>query len=127
LTTVSRLSFLPWPSHYVLIMINYSGSPNTLGYDSWYLLPFGRGYVSVKDNDAYTGKTDINPRYFVNPFDRLAQAATVKFSRTVSQASPLSGDIVSELVPGTSKVAQGASLESFAQWAETNYRSNWVR
>jgi hypothetical protein len=103
-----------------------SGSPNTLGYDSWYLLPFGRGYVSVQDNNAYSGKTTINPRYFQNPFDRLAQAATVKFSRTISQATPLSNDIVSELTPGTKSVAQGASLEAYAQWVENNYRSNWV-
>jgi hypothetical protein len=33
---------------------------------------------------------------------------------------------VSELTPGTKSVAQGASLEAYAQWAENNYRSNWV-
>jgi hypothetical protein len=80
----------------------------------------------VQDNNVYGGKTTINPRFFSNPFDRLAQAATVKFSRTISQATPLRSDVVKELTPGTASVAQGASLETFANWAENNYRSNWV-
>jgi hypothetical protein len=108
-------------------LIRHSGDVNTLGYDSWYLLPFGRGYVSVSDANAYGGNIAINPRFFVNAFDRLAQAATIRFTRTVSQAAPLANDVVAEMTPGTGAVPQGASLEQWAQWAEKNYRSNWVR
>jgi hypothetical protein len=81
--------------------------------------------VSIKDANTYGNNFDINPRFFANAFDRLAQAATTRYSRTVSQTAPLSGDVVGELTPG-SAVAQGATLEKFAQWAENNYRSNWV-
>ena len=96
----------------------------TLGYDSWYLLPFGRGSVKVRDNRAYDSNIAIDPRFFSNEFDRLAQGATVRFTRQVSQASPLSGDVTGESTPGGA-VGNGANLESWANWAEQNYRSNW--
>jgi hypothetical protein len=82
--------------------------------------------VSVQDANAYGGNLAINPRFLANPFDRLAQAATVRFTRTMSQTAPLNKDIVSEITPGGA-VIQGASLEQWAQWVDNNYRSNWVR
>lgn len=99
-------------------------SGNILGYDSWYLLPFGRGSVKVRDNQAYGSNTAIDPRYFSNEFDRLAQGATVRFTRRTSEGSPLNGDVTNESTPGGA-VGSGASLESWANWAEQNYRSNW--
>ena len=94
------------------------------GYDSWYLLPFGRGSVQIQDNQPYSGDISIDPRYFTNSFDRLAQGATVRFTRKISTSSPLSQDVTGESTPGTS-VPSGADLETWASWAESNYRSNW--
>lgn len=97
---------------------------STLGYDSWYLLPFGRGSVKIQDNQPYSGNTNIDPRYFTNAFDRLAQGATARFSRKISTALPLSGDVTGESAPGNS-VPNGADLDAWATWTENNYRSNW--
>ncbi|RSH94240.1 hypothetical protein EHS25_004043 [Saitozyma podzolica] len=98
---------------------------NTLGYDSWYLLPFGRGSVKITGNDAYSSSGfSIDPRYFSTQFDSLAQGATARFTRTVSTTSPLSNDVTGESVPGGA-VGNGASLQTWATWAENNYRSNW--
>ena len=98
--------------------------PLTPGYDSWYLLPFGRGSVQIQNNQPYSSSITIDPRYFSNPFDRLAQGATARFTRTVSDTIPLSGDITGETVPG-SQLGMGADLEAWSSWAEGNYRSNW--
>jgi choline dehydrogenase-like flavoprotein len=101
------------------------GSVNTLGYDSWYLLPFGRGSVKITNSDAYdTAALSIDPRYFSTEFDRLAQGAITRFTRTVSLAQPLASVVQSEGTPGD-QVPQGASLDEWADWSERNYRSNW--
>jgi len=96
----------------------------TLGYDSWYLLPFGRGSVKIRDNQAYASNTAIDPKYFSNEFDRLAQGATARFTRTVSQSTPLSNSVTGESVPGGA-VGNGADLQAWSNWAQQNYRSNW--
>ena len=96
-----------------------------MGYDSWYLLPFGRGSVKIQDSSVYGGSVSIDPRYFTNAFDRLAQGATARFTRTVSSSTPLSNSVTSETVPGTGAVPTGSNLEAWATWTENNYRSNW--
>lgn len=98
---------------------------STLGYDSWYLLPFGRGSIKIRDNNAYGTNYAINPRYFSNPFDRLAQGGSARYTRKVSEGSPLNQYAGNESVPGKGAVSSGASLEQWAAWAEDNYRSNW--
>lgn len=97
----------------------------TLGYDSWYLLPFGRGSVKITSNQPYASSYSIDPRYFSNSFDRLAQGATARFTRNVSDSSPLEGYVNSESAPGTATVGQGSSLNQWAAWVQRNYRSNW--
>ena len=98
---------------------------NTLGYDSWYLLPFGRGSIKITNNQPYSNAFNIDPRYFSTTVDRMAQAATVRFTRQVSGTSPLSTSVTGESVPGTGSVPQNADLNAWATWAEGNYRSNW--
>lgn len=75
-------------------------------------------------SDPYSNAISIDPRYFSNAFDRLAHAATVRFTRTLSNASQLKGIVTGESTPGNS-VPTGASLESWASWASSNYRPNW--
>jgi choline dehydrogenase-like flavoprotein len=98
---------------------------STLGYDSWFLLPFGRGSIKITDNQPYANNHAINPRYFANPFDRLAQGATARFGRQASESSPLDQYAGDESTPGTGSVPTGAGMEQWAQWAEGSYRSNW--
>jgi choline dehydrogenase-like flavoprotein len=97
---------------------------STLGYDSWFLLSFTRGSVQIKDNNAYGGQVAIDPRYFGTEFDTLAQAATARYTRTVSGTQPLSPFVTGESAPGVS-VPQGASLDQWATWVKANFRSNW--
>lgn len=96
----------------------------TLGYDSWFLLPFGRGSVRITGSDAYAPPSngiDIDPRYFSNDFDRLAQGAITRYTREITYASPLNGKITGEGAPGRDL----GDLDAWADWAEANYRSNW--
>jgi choline dehydrogenase-like flavoprotein len=100
---------------------------STLGYDSWYLLPFGRGSVKITGSDAYAPPSDgisVDPRYFSNDFDRLAQGAISRYTRRVSTSSPLSGSVTGESEPN-SGLAANADLSAWADWTEGNYRSNW--
>lgn len=101
-----------------------SGTGAVLGYDSWYLLPFGRGSVRINNNQPYSNQFSIDPRFFSNPFDRLAQGATARFTRKASTSAPLNQQVPSEITPG-SAVPNGASLEAWSSWAQNNYRSNW--
>lgn len=101
-----------------------NGDTKVLGYDSWFLLPFGRGSIKIRDNQPYGNNYAINPRYFANPFDKLATGATVRFTRQVSEASPLSQYVDGETVPAGG-VGQGGSVDDWANWAQQNYRSNW--
>jgi choline dehydrogenase-like flavoprotein len=80
--------------------------------------------VKIQNNQPYSGNFAIDPRYFSNAFDRLAQGATARFTRTVSTSPPLNGDVTGESVPGGA-VPTNADLETWAAWAQDNYRSNW--
>ncbi|ORX37098.1 hypothetical protein BD324DRAFT_624787 [Kockovaella imperatae] len=97
----------------------------TLGYDSWYLLPFGRGSIKINTNQPYDNNFSIDPRYLSTNADRIAQGATVRFTRKVSGTSPLSSSVQSESTPGTSTVPQNSNLDAWATWAQNHYRSNW--
>lgn len=99
-------------------------SGQTLGYDSWYLLPFGRGSVKITNNQPYSGGFSIDPRYYANRFDLLAQAATTRFTRSVSQASPLNQDVSGEKPPSNG-VPGNADLNAWSNFVKGSYRSNW--
>jgi choline dehydrogenase-like flavoprotein len=97
---------------------------NVIGYDSWFLLPFGRGSISISNSDPYGTNYTIDPRYFANEFDTLASAATARFTRSYSESAPLSEHMANETTPGDS-VQASASLEDWATWIKTTYRPNW--
>ncbi|KLT38640.1 alcohol oxidase, partial [Cutaneotrichosporon oleaginosum] len=93
----------------------------TLGWDSWFLLPFGRGSVRITNADAY-GSFSIDPRYFANEFDTLASGATARFTRLASNSGPLVDHVTGERDPGS---ATSNDLDDWAAWVKTHYRSNW--
>lgn len=95
---------------------------NSLNYDTWYLLPFGRGFVRISNNDPYSSNFQVDPRFFTNEFDRLATAATLRYTRTYSRKSPLSGMITNESKPGS---GTGDSLEDWLAFALNDWRSNY--
>lgn len=95
---------------------------DSVNYDTWFLLPFGRGFVRIGDGDAYSSNIVVDPRFFANEFDRLATGATLRFTRTYSRAAPLGGTVTSEWKPGS---GTGDSLDDWADFAVGDYRSNW--
>jgi choline dehydrogenase-like flavoprotein len=97
---------------------------STLGYDSWYLLPFGRGSVKITSNNPYSGSSfTIDPRFFANEFDSLASGATARFTRRLSTTAPLSSIVTGETRPGSGGVTD--TLDGWTAWTKSNYRSNW--
>ena len=95
---------------------------STLGYDSWYLLPFGRGSVKITDNQPYsTNNIAIDPRFFSNEFDRLAQGATARLTGRGSTTSPLDNSVSGK----SGSQPDGTDLDQWSTWVQNNYRSNW--
>lgn len=95
---------------------------DSVNYDTWFLLPFGRGFVRISSNDPYSNAFMVDPRFFTNEFDRLATAATLRYTRTYSRTQPLAGIITNEWKPGSNT---GDSLEDWLNFARNDYRSNW--
>lgn len=133
--TIRNLVLTSWPLFFLIpcltsfdcvafpaIALTIPGS--TLGYDSWYLLPFGRGSVKITNNQPHSPSFNIDPRFFANRFDALAQAATARFTRIISQASPLNQDVRGETTPAGA-VPNNANLDSWLNWVKGAYRSNW--
>lgn len=101
---------------------NYDWTSDTqLGYDSWFLLPFTRGSVKIKDNNAYGGQYDLDPRFFSNEFDTLATGATQWFTKRMSTGTPLN----SQVSGGSGDMPSSDDLDEWANWSKGNYRSNW--
>jgi choline dehydrogenase-like flavoprotein len=107
----------------VVVNLHSNGLGNTFGWDSWFLLPFGRGSIRINNADAYSNSFSIDPRFFSNAFDRLAQGASARFTRTACNTSPLNSQVNGEQTPGGA--VGGNDLESWASWTQNNYRSNW--
>ncbi|GMK58648.1 hypothetical protein CspeluHIS016_0600900 [Cutaneotrichosporon spelunceum] len=111
-----------WVLNGAAVTENYDYSyDTTLGWDSWFLLPFGRGSVRITDANAYGG-FKIDPRFFVNEFDALASGASARFTRIASSTPPLAAHVTGERDPGS---GTGNTLDSWVAWAKNHYRSNW--
>lgn len=95
---------------------------DSVTFDTWFLLPFARGSVRIGDADAYSSSFSVDPRFFSNEFDRLATAATLRYTRTYARTSPLAGAVGTEWKPGSNT---GDSLEDWLAFATADYRSNF--
>lgn len=101
---------------------DYSGS-DSIGFDSWFLLPFGRGSVQISDSNAYGDDNfKIDPRFFTNEFDTLATGATVWFTHRLTSGSPLNTQIRGQ---NSGPPNVNDDLSTWSDWAKSDYRSNW--
>ena len=101
----------------------YTGD-NQLQYDSWFLLTFGRGSINITNNDPYSPDFKLDPRYFSNHIDKVAQAATARFTRKVSESSPLANNLAdtgSTMPPSVGE----ENLGEWIRWVKATYRPNW--
>lgn len=89
-----------------------------------FLLTFGRGSINITDDNPYGGAVKIDPRYLSNRFDRIAQAATIRFTRRIAERLG-AGLFAGETAPGLDVVPANGTLQNFAAWAADNSRSNF--
>ncbi|KAL3420945.1 Glucose oxidase 2 [Phlyctema vagabunda] len=91
----------------------------------WGLLPFSRGSVHLGSADP-TGKSLINPNYFMLDWDRQLQIASGKFLRdSIAVAEPVVGLIANATSPSVSTLATDADDAAWLNWIVAEYRPNF--
>ncbi|KAJ5924999.1 glucose oxidase [Penicillium verhagenii] len=99
-------------------------SSTTLGFSSWILLPFTRGYIHIMHKDPYLWQAARNPRYMENDLDRYAQAAASLLARSLTQDDKMQGYVDKETFPG-SAVPQNATMDDWVSHATQNFGPNY--
>ncbi|KAF7597569.1 hypothetical protein BBP40_000047 [Aspergillus hancockii] len=95
-----------------------------INFDLWDLIPFTRGSVHILASDPYLHRYANDPKYFLNEFDILGQAAASKLAREISNTGEMKKYFAGENIPGN-KLAYHASLEQWAEYVKQNFRANW--
>ncbi|KAJ5703087.1 glucose oxidase precursor [Penicillium malachiteum] len=99
-------------------------SPESLGYSTWVLLPFTRGYVHILESDPYLQKMTLNPRYLENDLDRYAQAAACQLVRNLTKDASLRHYIQEEKFPG-STVPENSTVDDWVSHVTQNFQPNY--
>ncbi|KAJ5758492.1 glucose oxidase [Penicillium odoratum] len=99
-------------------------SSTNIGFSSWVLLPFSRGYVHIKNKDPYLWQATRNLRYMENDLDRYAQAAASLLARNITQDESMQHYIREEIFPG-SAVPQNATLDDWVSHNTQNFGPNY--
>ncbi|KAE8153850.1 GMC oxidoreductase-domain-containing protein [Aspergillus avenaceus] len=95
-----------------------------INFDLWDLIPFTRGSVHILADDPYLQRYANDPKFFLNEFDVLGQAAASKLARELSSAGEMKKYFDGETIPG-SKLAYNATLEQWMDYVKQNFRANW--
>ncbi|KAF5860551.1 hypothetical protein ETB97_001394 [Aspergillus alliaceus] len=95
-----------------------------INFDLWDLIPFTRGSVHILASDPYLHRYANDPKFFLNEFDVLGQAAASKLAREISNAGEMKKYFAGESIPGD-HLAYDASLEQWAGYVKKNFRANW--
>jgi choline dehydrogenase-like flavoprotein len=95
-----------------------------ISFDLWDLIPFTRGSVHILASDPYLHRYANDPKFFLNEFDILGQAAASKLAREISNSGEMKKYFAGESVPGN-KLAYDASLEQWTDYVKQNFRANW--
>lgn len=94
----------------------------TIGFDSWFLLPFSRGLVKIANSDPYSSDMTLDPRYHTVAFDKYASGATARFTRDITHTEPLNPHVSND---GATSAGENADLSSWTSWVESQFRPNW--
>ena len=95
-----------------------------INFDLWDLIPFTRGSVHILNGDPYIHRYANDPKFFLNEFDILGQAAASKLARELSNAGEMKKYFAGESIPGDN-LAYEASLEQWTDYVKKNFRANW--
>ncbi|KAE8316804.1 GMC oxidoreductase-domain-containing protein [Aspergillus transmontanensis] len=95
-----------------------------INFDLWDLIPFTRGSVHILHGDPYLHRYANDPKFFLNEFDILGQAAATKLARELSNTGEMKKYFAGESIPGDN-LAYDASLEQWADYVKENFRANW--
>jgi choline dehydrogenase-like flavoprotein len=90
----------------------------------WGLMPFSRGSIHIKSNNA-SAPAAINPNYFMLDYDIKQQIATARTARKIAMTAPLSNILTSETTPSFDVVPVNASDAVWGDWLKSVYRSNY--
>ncbi|KAE8373252.1 GMC oxidoreductase-domain-containing protein [Aspergillus bertholletiae] len=95
-----------------------------INFDLWDLIPFTRGSVHILNGDPYLHRYANDPKFFLNEFDILGQAAATKLARELSNSGEMKKYFAGEAIPGDN-LAYDASLEQWTDYVKKNFRANW--
>ena len=96
-----------------------SGYPaNSLGIDTWSLLPFSRGSTHAVSKDVFD-LPSVNPNYFALPIDMDMQVAALRGGRRILQTQPLASlTVQGETQPGFSRIPDGTNHGLYRRWRD---------
>lgn len=116
---------LIFDSHLPISEILISPSESSVSISYWGLLPFSRGRIHISSSDASTHAANIDPNYFLLPYDVEQQIGTAKMSRAAGSARGLGPYITSETQPGLATVPAEGTHAQWTDWVKSSYRSNF--
>lgn len=94
-------------------------------FDIWDLLPFTRGSAHILSDDPYILQFANDPKYYLNEFDLLTQAAATRLGRELTSSGAMGEYFAGEVRPGFEEVPADASLDEWVEYVETNFRANY--
>lgn len=110
----------------VEIFVDTGAVTDTILVPVWLLLPFGRGSVHISSASPLNFTTpNIDPNFFMNPFDAAVQAAAARFTRRIFTTAPLSRFVGTQIAPSLEEVPEDASDEVWLAWLKSVYSPNW--
>ncbi|KAA8651071.1 hypothetical protein EYZ11_010222 [Aspergillus tanneri] len=95
-----------------------------INFDLWDLIPFTRGSVHILASDPYLHRYANDPKFFINEFDVLGQAAASKLARELSNSGDMKKYYAGENMPGD-QLPYDATLEQWSDYVKKNFRANW--
>ncbi|KAF8311835.1 alcohol oxidase [Clavulina sp. PMI_390] len=100
-----------------------NGYPDKIGTDTWQLLPFSRGNVSITSSNPFT-KPKTNVNYFSADIDLTMQIQIQRFTRQAYLTSPLKTYSKGETHPGFSTVPGSTASSSYGS---TSAWTSWIK
>lgn len=95
-----------------------------INFDVWDLIPFTRGSIHILSKDPYLFQYANDPKYLLNEFDVLGQAAASMLARKLSSADKMKEYWDGESLPGYN-LEPDADIDQWATYVKQNFRPNY--